>query len=413
MKLLLLTLAVLFAGVLLALYAVENPGYVLIARAPWSIEMPLTLFVPLLLAAFFLLSAALYLLVRLVRIPRDVEHWRTRRHTRQGRTAFVQGLTHLASGNWAEAETELLAGLRHSEAPLLNYLGAALAAQGQGNMEKRDEYLALAHKNAAHHELAVGMTQAYLKYQSQQLEQALAALTELRAHAPRHRQVLKLLAQIYQDLRDWAGLAELIPELRHHSVLPARELDALELRAHRELLKQPLPSGSLALLARAWNAVPKALRRQPALIEAYARHLIQQNEMNEAEALLRDALDEAWDETLAELYGHAAGPDPGAQMEAAANWLAMRPEEPKLLLTLARLAARAGETAAARGYYEKCIALHGPVEAYRELGELYEQAGEKDRALGYYRRGLEVLASDVRVSPPRPGFGVTRLRTAR
>ncbi|MEK7260838.1 MAG: heme biosynthesis HemY N-terminal domain-containing protein, partial [Pseudomonadota bacterium] len=117
MKLLTFILVVLFAGVLVALYAVENPGYVLLARAPWSLEMPLTLFVPLMLVVFGLLALALYILVRLARIPQDVEGWRATRHTRRARAALIQGLTHLAEGHWAEAETELLAGLRHGDAP--------------------------------------------------------------------------------------------------------------------------------------------------------------------------------------------------------------------------------------------------------------------------------------------------------
>ncbi len=85
MKLLTFILVVLFAGVLVALYAVENPGYVLLARAPWSLEMPLTLFVPLMLVVFGLLALALYILVRLARIPQDVEGWRTTRRTRRAR----------------------------------------------------------------------------------------------------------------------------------------------------------------------------------------------------------------------------------------------------------------------------------------------------------------------------------------
>src|SRR6185436_5585027 len=54
MKLVVYILVTLFVATALTLAAIENPGYVLIARAPWSIEMPLTLFIPLLIVAFFL-----------------------------------------------------------------------------------------------------------------------------------------------------------------------------------------------------------------------------------------------------------------------------------------------------------------------------------------------------------------------
>ncbi|MEK7815667.1 MAG: heme biosynthesis HemY N-terminal domain-containing protein [Pseudomonadota bacterium] len=415
MRLLLFVLAVLFAGVLVALYAVDNPGYVLIARAPWSVEMPLTLFVPLLLVVFAGIALALYILIRLARIPQDVEHWRAMRHTRRARTALIQGLTHLAEGNWAEAETELLAGLRHGDAPLLNYLGAALAAQGLGNTEKRDEHLAAAHKNAPRGALAVGMTQASLRLQAGQLEQALATLAELRQQAPRHKQGLRLLAQVHEALYDWTGLAELVPDLRDNHVLSPMAIDALELKAHSELLKQSLPSGSLAVLNRAWTAVPRHLRRHPLMLAAYARHLMQQNQMDEAEKVLRDALDESWDDDLIELYGRVPGGDPTDQMESAEGWAASHPENPRLLLALARLAQRARQVAKARTYFERCLALHGSAEAYREFGELLEQAGEMDKALASYRRGLEALAAESRAAPVRGKLGPapSRLHSAR
>lgn len=415
MKLLTFILAVLFAGVGMALYAIEDPGYVLLARAPWSLEMPLTLFVPLMLAVFGLLALVLYIIVRLARIPQDVKTWRATRHTRRARAALLQGLTHLAEGHWAEAETELLAGLRHGDAPLLNYLGAALAAQGQHNNEKRDEYLAAAHKNAPAGTLAVGMTQATLRLQAGQLEQALATLTELRQQAPRHTQILRLMARTYEALYDWAGLAELIADLRSQHALPTRGIDALELKAHSELLKQPLPSGSLTVLQRAWEAVPKHLRRHPAMVVAYTRHLMQQNKMNEAETTLREALETTWDDTLIELYGRVQSDRPKDQLDTAEGWAVAHPEDPRLLLTLGRLAARTRHTAKARTYFERALALHASAEAYRELGELLEQTGETDKALACYRRGLEALAAESRAVPvgTKLGPAPSRLRSAR
>ncbi len=199
MRLLFFIIALLFGAALITLYALENPGYVLIARAPWSIEMSLTFFILLTIAGFFLTFLLLYLIVRLWRIPRDVGRWRTRRQTKSARKTLIDGLTGLAEANFVEAETRLLAGMRHGDTPLLNYLGAAIACEGQGNSEKRDEYLALAHKNAPDHGLAIGMTQAYLQHQAQQLEQSLATLNELRGNAPKHKQLLNLLARVHLD----------------------------------------------------------------------------------------------------------------------------------------------------------------------------------------------------------------------
>lgn len=414
MKLLFFIITLLFAAALITLYALENPGYVLISRAPWSIEMSLTLFIPLMIATFFLLYLFLFIVVRLWRIPRDVGRWRTRRHAREARTALIQGLTNLAEGNWVEAEAQLLAGMRHGNTPLLNYLGAAIACEGQGNSEKRDEYLALAHKNAPQYDLAIGMSQAYLQHQAHQLEQSLATLNELRTEAPKHRQVLKLLAQVYLELRDWTGLINLFPDLRQSYAMSTKEIDVLELQAHRELLKLSLPSGKPGVLEKAWSAVPKTLRRHPTLIAIYARQLIQQNEMAQAESVLRTAIEDGWDPVLVELYGQAHGKNPAEQLETAEGWSSVHRDDPKLLLTLARLALLNKHDSKARGYFEQCLSLHGPAEAYRELGALLERLGEKDKALNTYRRGLEMYANEQRTAPARgQGSLISRFRAAR
>ncbi len=396
MKLLLLVLVILLAAAGVTYYALEDPGYVLIARAPWSVEMTLSLFLLLSLAAFLLFALLLYLIVRLVRMPRDVARWRTRRRQRLAREGLTKGLLRLAEGRWAQAEALFVASVRHSDVPLLHDLGAAWCAQLQGSSEKRDEYLAQAHKHAPQERLAVGVTQAYLQYLARQPEQALATLTELRRLDPDNRAVLRLLARLDERLRDWTALADLIPALRESQALPAQEIEALERKAHTELLRLRLPSGSLEVLQRAWNAVPKPLQRDPALIGTYARQLIQQRDMQGAEALLRRALDAHWDGTLVELYGHLETDVMTEFLAQAEGWLATHPDDARLHLTIGRLALKAGDTAKARAHLERCLALHGPAEAYRELGQLYEKLGDLDKAVQYYRQGLEALT----VGPP-------------
>jgi len=412
MRLVLFTFLTLFIAIVITLAAVDNPGYVLIARAPWSIEMPLTLFVPLLVAGFFVAWGIFYGTLRLMRIPRDVARWRTRRNIRRARAALAHGFLKLIEGDFATAEAELVAGLRHGELPLLNYLAAAYCAQEQGLVEKRDDYLANAQRSAPQHALAVGMMQARLQQTTQQNEQALATLAELRQSQPRNRYLLRLLADVYQELHDWTGLAELVPELRTQGALTHTDIDALELRAHKELLALTLPSGSRDILTRAWSAVPKSLKRHPALLAIYARQLIQQNEMQDAETVLRAALDKDWDSELAALYGQVYGEQPAEQLAHAEIWLGVHADDAGLYLACGRLAAHANELAKARNYFDKSIALNGPAEAYRELGGLLERLGEKDKAATIYRRGLEAHLSE-RAGPRRSNGMGLRYRLVR
>lgn len=413
MKTLIFIVLTLFVSVLVTLFAFKNPGYVLIARAPWSIEMSLTTFVMLLIAAFGILYFLAWMMRRLWNIPQDVASWRLNRSAKKARAALTQGLVLLAEGRWAKAHTELVAGLHHSESRLINYLGAACASQALGDTEKRDEYLSLAEKASPHNGLAIAMTQAHLYSWTEQHEQALATLSELKALEPKHSHVLRLLVKTYLALQDWTSLADLIPDLRRNKVLDQDTVDALELQVHHELLMLSLPSDSPEVLKRAWDAVPRTQRRRPELIAIYSSQLIKQGQMNEAESLLRDAINRQWSDDLVELYGRARSDDVSTQLETAEAWLDRQTENPSLLLTLGRLSLYNELWGKARGYLETSVTRRPTAAAYRELGLLMERTGEAKQALDCYHRGLETLVSEAPALPlpPAKSSAETRLAT--
>lgn len=403
MKLLIFVLVLLFVAVTLALAVMHDPGYVLIARAPWSAEMPLTIFTVILAAAF----AVAYMLVRasilLWNTPRDVAQRRRDQRVRRTREALVHGLTSLTEGNWEKAEKQLLADIGHSETSLVNYLAAAFVAQAQGNTEKRDEYLALGHQASPDHALATGMAQAQLQIMAHQSERALATLSQLRTLEPRHPRILGLLAQTFRELHDWESLANLIPELRKNKALSAAEIDSLELEARRELLMLALPSGAGSVLKQAWNAVPHQLRRRPELVAIYAQHLMVQGAADESEELLRTAIEQDWNEDLVRLYGRVQSSNPAAQLDSAEGWLAGQSDSPGLLLTLGRLAGRNKLLDQARDYLEKSILLRGPAEAHQELAELLDRRGEHQKASEHFRRALELCGNGSQASARATG----------
>ena len=398
MKLLIFIILVLFGAVSLGLIAMENPGYVLIAREPWSIEMSLTVFVILQLVGGVALYLLLHLLVRLWNTPREVARWRMGRRTQRARATLVQAMIALAENNWLEAEKNALIEVHSGEFPQANYLLAAYAAQKHGDHEKRDEYLALAHQNAPQDSLAIGMAQAQLQIIAQQYEQALATLSQLRIHDPKHGHVLGLLAQVYRELRDWDSLAKIIPELKKRKALPVGDIDALELETRRQLLMLPLPSGASGILKKSWNAVPQYLRQHPQLVAIYAQHLIDQGEAEECETLLASTIEHNWDETLVRLYGLVQGHDPSAQMDTALEWLNRQHDDASVLLTLGRLALRCKMPGKAREYLEKAVDLNGPLEAYHELGKLLDQAGEHTQAMALYHRAMERCTKELRAA---------------
>lgn len=388
MKRLLYAVAVVLLAFVTVWLASEDPGYVLIARSPWSLEMSLTVFtviVILSVAATYLIGR---LIARTINIPTDVSGWRRQRFAKKARTALTSGLSRLAACDWQEAETQLLAGLRFSDAPMINYIGAAIASQGQGDIRKRDNYLAEAGKIAPEENLATGMAQAFLQHLANQQEQALATLTGIRNTAPGNKAALKLLKDTYVALRDWTGIMNLLPDLKKQNVLQEDELRHLEIETYKALLTLSLPSGALDVLQSAWKNVPAELQANPVLLALYSGKLIQQGEHDTAEKLLRKAIEKEWNPELVRLYGCTVSQKIGQQLEVARSWYVSRPRDVDLLRTLGQLALENGDTQAAKDYLKSALELRPDADTWFHLGRSYERGGNTSEAMDAYRRGL-------------------------
>ncbi len=397
---LLALVAVLVGAVALALVLAREPGYVLIAAGPWRVETSLAFLV----AALLVLGAGLWLLVRAVaglwRLPGAAARRRRRRRTLRAREGLVKGLIALAEGRWAEAERLLVRSAPDSETPLLNWLGAARAAQQQGAHDRRDDHLRRAHESMPAADVAVGLTQAELQIAHRQLEQALATLTHLRGLAPRHAHVLKLLARLYRELRDWDHLLPLLPELRRRRVLDAEALRALEREVHLHRMARAAEDTDARALEAAWAEVPRALREDPELARARLTHLVAVGREAEAEREIRRLLRRRWDERLVWLYGLLGGGDAQRRLAEAERWLGRRDRDATLLLTLGRLAARAGLWGKARGYLEASLGLARRAETARELAEVLDRMGEHEAAAQRRREGLELALQEAGLQAP-------------
>ena len=396
MKKLLLILLVFTAAVMLGLYANQDTGYVLFSRGQTTLEMSLTLFVVIVVFGF----AALYLVLRLFvgtwHVSDQLRHWRHRHLNRNAQTASNAGLIELAQGHWKQAEKKLLKGAEHSDVPLLNYLSAARAAQKLNAPERRDYYLAQAHKTTSGSEFAVLLTQAELQLAHGQLEQSLATLVELRRKSPKHPHVLFLLSQLYQQLKSWGDLEEILPVLRKQHTLNEQTQNALEKTVYLELFKIAAKQGKPDKLHAQWQRTPKAIRADAVLLGAYARSLIQLQQFEDAEWLLRDAIKRQWNSDLVYLYGLVESSNPEKQLATAESWLKGRETHGILLLTLGRICARQKLWGKARSFFETSLHSTPRVETFEDLARMLEKLEEPDMATAYYREGLKQAAKEQR-----------------
>jgi len=390
-KWLLLAILALLFSVTIALVALPDPGYVLLGYGRYSVETSLLV----LLVVFGLLYLGLRLLAGLWQVPARVHRWESQRHDRRLQHLFNGAVIDFTEGRIERAERRLARVVKSRQAPLQAYLSAARVAGQSGADERRDAYLELARQRLPDAEITIALTQAEILLSSSQLEQAQTVLARLRNSAPRNSQVLRLLMQLYMQQQDWQQLRDLLPELRHSQVLNDQQWQQLAVKVYRDQVLALSSGSGLKALKEGWKQLPPPVQQDEGLLAVYIEQLVRLDEHEQAEQLLSSRIGKDWNQRLVYLYGDLQSTDAPAQQTLAERWLGQHPQDPVLLLSLAKISLRNQLWGKARSYLEASIDLQPGAEAYRLLGTLLEQLGEPDKAAECYRKGVELPGQGI------------------
>lgn len=146
-----------------ALFAGNNQGSVTLFWPPYRIDLSLNLVLLLLVAAFFIVHAAMRALAALFELPRQALRWRTQQKERTMHAALLDAISHLLAGRYLRArksseavlqqEASLTAsGQKPANAGQLRaiaHLLAAETAQALQDRAAREEHLRLALEQAS------------------------------------------------------------------------------------------------------------------------------------------------------------------------------------------------------------------------------------------------------------------------
>ncbi|WP_426156304.1 heme biosynthesis protein HemY [Pseudomonas sp. TSRC2-2] len=395
---------VIAATAALGLAIAEHSGYVLVAYKGFRYEASLwaTLAV---ITVLWLLFWGIKVLVELVTTSTGVVNpWSRRNRSRRVQVAIEHGQLDLAEGRWASAQRHLTRAAEAERQPLLYYLGAARAANEQGQYEESDRLLERALERQPQAELAIALSHAQLQTDRGDTDGALVTLQAMHERHPRSAQTLRQLQRLYQQRGEWTAVIRLLPELRKDKVLPPAELAELERRAWGENLSLAAhreEDGTVGLqsLKRAWEQLTSAQRQEAPLVLAYAEQLRQLGAQVEAEEVLRTALKRRYDSHLARLYGLVRGSDPARQLQTAEGWLKEHPADPSLLLTLGRLCLQTSLWGKARDYLESSLRVQRNPETCAELARLLAQLGDTERSNQLFQEGLGLLDERLLAAP--------------
>lgn len=411
-KLFIFSLLAIVLALLVSLYIgfPADPGYLLVAFGNYTFETSLFALLVALVAIYLVVRLLIFVwhLInpgRLLRLGRGLNA----QFKSKTRSNTVEGLLHLTRGSWDSSYKLLRKSLKDEESNVVNYLATAYAAHKAGDREGWIQYLNQAEKKYPAAHSTIDSLRARLLFRSNQLEQSLAVLEQMKKNSLNDQPLLQLLKEVYIKLEDWKGLTELLPLLEKNEVVGSDEIEQIRVRLFMEDL-YGLARGEtdvqdkLAVMQKRWRKAPSRFREQARVVRHYADLLLELEETEAAAKVLDQALSRHWSDDLVTFYGERDFNCSHQQLIQAESWLKERPKSSALLLTLARLCMRNELWGKAREYYEASIKIAPVAAAYGELGRLLRNLGEK-RAGEEYLDKYDELTGTSLGNLPMPHIG--------
>ena len=394
MKMLIVIILSLAAAATIGLVSLDDPGLMLVSYGSDSWELPLVLALLITAVVFAILYLVFNFLFGVLRAPKKARAWNEQRQNKNAQNDTLRGYARLIEGDWAQGEKDLIKRLGHCKTPMLNYLGAAYAAQQQHNYAQRDEYLSQAEQIDPANRMAIDISRARMLTQAGDFQRARDLLNEMQDLAPANKTILRLMADVCKRTEDWEGLEQLLPRLEKTKALPKEQIVALEVAVRAAGLNEALPDADNPTTLSQYQSLSGKRKKNTQIAAVYAQKLIDEGDLSAAEHVVRKAIKKTWSSELAGLYGKTRIDNLRSQILLATGWLADHQQDVNVNLTLARLNLANGQLDKARVYYNMAIELGASEEAYLELGQFYEEEGNHKTALAYYKRGIEASISE-------------------
>ena len=390
-----------------------DPGYLLIAFGSTTFETSLFA----LLVAFIVL----YVVIKLILIVlRWINPWHLIRFGRNykenlranSRSKTIEGLLYFTRGSWESSYNLLKKGMKDSDASVVNYLAAAYAAHQQGNKEAWMNCLETAEEKYPAARSTINSLKAQLLFKSNQLEQCVAVLQQMKTSSLNDASLLQLLKEVYLKLNDWEQLEKLLPALEKNNVIDNEEAELMRVRIFMENLywtsnqRVDFSNAELgAQLEKAWKKGPALYKQDERIVKHYVEILFKLDQKEQAGKAIEVALNKNWSNELIKRYGELDFGTPHRQLIIAESWIQGRPGNASLLVTLGRLAMRNELWGKAREYFDTSIEVAPQAEAHGELARLLKCLGEEQLADEHQAKFVQGIGGELPSLPMPKDLG--------
>lgn len=358
-----------------------DPGYILLRMRGISLETSVLFAVVSAIVAI----AVLLMIVRVLRWPaRGMRRMRRRRQQR----LFGRGLTDLDEGRYAEAERRLTKAARAPETHGPALLAAARAAQARGDEGRAAQLLGDADDGC--HPATV-VLRARFHMDDGDSAQALQLLKAEVSHNHLPPAAWPILIEAALAENDLDTAVSALAPLARSGLLPGAGHRAIEQRVMAAALAAAADADELR---RRWLKLSRAHRREPRLIDAFARRAAALGEMLPAMDAIESTLKKEWDDALARLYGELGPGQIGARTRTAESWLQDHPQSRGLLLGLGRMCVQQSLWGKGEQYLRRALAAGDSAGAWELLGDCLRGNGDSKGACLCYVNALRIARAD-------------------
>ncbi|MFT4863014.1 MAG: HemY protein [Pseudohongiellaceae bacterium] len=405
-KLFVFSLLAIVLAVLVNLYTgfPTDPGYLMLAFGNYTFETSLFAMLIALGIIYLILRLLLVLLYALnpLNLLSIGKVFKSERKTRR-RTKSVEGFLAFARRDWSTAYGLLIRGAKQTEDNLANYLAAAFAAHKLGDREAWTKALESAEEHYPTAHGTIQSVKAQLLFKSNQLEQCLAVLEQIKNGPLNDPASADLLRQVYIRLEEWDKLSELVPILEKKKLVEADELEQLKLRIFMEQLyglfnaadENKDSESTLEELRRRWKKAPSKYKEDAKVVKHYANLLQRLGVNTDAAKVIENALDKHWNSDLALEYGATDYGVNQQQLLTAEAWLKQRPANSELMLSLGRICLRNQLWGKAREYYTASLKISPTAQAHGELSMLLRSLGETAQGDAHFKSYTDLTGSNL------------------
>ena len=386
-----------------------DPGYLMVAFGNTTFETSLFALLVAIGIIFLLLRLLLLLFYAFnpFRLVSFGKNFSANRKSRQ-RSKSVEGLLAFARGDWQLAYGLLIRGAKQADSNVANFLAAAYAAH---ELEDRDAWtkaLTDAENEYPTSRLTIQFVKAQLLFKSNQLEQCLAILEQIKNSGSKENGVFRLLKEVYIKLQEWQKLDELVPVLEKRKIIDAVDAETIRKRVFVKQLDGVIEhsesqsgvdgsadSTQFDMLSKMWKKSPAKYREDEKIVKHYIELLVKLGAKIDAAKALEIALSKNWSNSLIIKFAEMDYDSNQAQLLVAENWLKARPANSPLLLSLGRICMRNKLWGKAREYYQASIRISPSAEAYGELARLLKNLGDDTQSEDCFHRYRDLIGSNL------------------